>query len=216
MGRITLTDARAELEEILGSRSIGNTRIDRWLHMALDEIVGSIDFQGLMDIQTITTVSGQQSYALTSGTIGVSSVTDTSNDKSLIYTSPGNFQKLDEDSSGSPKIYTYHGDTLYLWPTPNSSGDTIKVLRRKEHPTWTTGSHSLPASWDPVVISLAAHYGFAALEELDRSEFWLRRAIMLIRSRREDTEIMEGEVLPVRVAESFSDLVDRDISDWIS
>lgn len=213
MGRMTLANFESELELIFGSRSIGNTRIDRWLHWAVDEISGAIDFEALQELQSISTVASTVSYSLDSNCLGIKSVFDTTSDKRLLRVGTEKFMTFDEDTEGNPKFYTRYGGKVHLWPTPDAVY-TVKVLKRIEHSSWTSGANDLPAQWDPVVLALAAHYGFGALEELQQSSFWFNRAMALIRSRREDIELDDGEAMPVQVVTSYEELMDRHDSDF--
>lgn len=215
MGRMILTAFESELESMLGSRSIGNTRIDRWLLMAVDEITGAIDFQSLMAPQSVTMVSGTTSYDLDSNCVGISAAYDTTNKNRLLWSPPQNFITHDDATSGNPKIYTRLNDDIYLWPTPSAAG-TLKVLKRIQYGTWTSGALSLPNQWDPVILALAAHYGFGALEELEQSAFWFNRAMALIRSRTTDYENdSDAEPLPVMVVSSYEDLMNLKQSDYL-
>jgi len=184
--------------------------------MAVDEITGAIDFESLLETQSVSTADGTVSYSLDANCVGISTVFDTTNGKRLLWTPPQNFMAYDDTTEGNPKIYTRFGGKVYLWPTPDDVY-TVKVLKRIQYGVWTTGALGLPNQWDPVILALAAHYGFGALEELEQSAFWFNRAMALIRSRNTDYENdSDAEPLPIMVVNSWEDLMKMKDSDYLS
>ena len=83
-GRLNLTTMRAELELIFGSQAIGDTRVDRWINLALDEITGSIDFVAQLETVSFNTVDGIVEYNEASDCLGVSAVWDSTNNNKLL------------------------------------------------------------------------------------------------------------------------------------
>ena len=210
-GRLNLTTMRAELELIFGSQAIGDTRVDRWINLALDEITGSIDFVAQLETVSFNTVDGTVGYNEASDCLGVSAVWDSTNNNRLLFSPPRNFIRLDETVEGPPKRYTRMASQLHLWPTPNAVF-AIKYLNRQANPGWSTANagadtSGIPSTWDPVLLALSAHYGFSALEELDRAAYWHQKAMTLIRSRLTDDERdSEGEAEPLSVVDSWDEL----------
>lgn len=208
MGRMTLANFRSEVEANLGNQNIGTTRVDIWIHWALDEITGAIKFQDLTNTQSKSTVADQSYVTLDSGSLGVLAVRDTTNDQRLIRTSDERIQDWDTDATGVPRFYAYYGGDLELRPVPDAVY-ALKILVRKEHATLTTTT-SLPAMWDPAITMLATGYACMSLDEESKAMWWFNRAIAYIRSRETDAELhSEGISEPVRIAESWADVVEN-------
>jgi len=213
MGRMTLAQFRSEVEANLGNQSIGSTRIDIWIHWALDEVTGAIDFQSLRDVQSKSTVADQGYVTLDADTIGVKAVRDMTNLMKLIRTSDERIQDWTEDDTGVPRFYAFYGTALHLRPVPDDIY-SLKILTREEHATLTTTT-SLPAMWDPAITMLATGYACMALDEESKAMWWFNRAFAYIRSRETDMELFsEGLSEPVRIAESWADVLELHSSDF--
>ena len=207
-GRLTRSNMREELELIFGSQAIGNTRVDRWVNLALDEITGSIDFVAQLETASFNTVYGKVGYAEACDCLGVTDVWYSTNDNKLLYSPPRNFIRFDETVKGPPKRYTRMAGKIHLWPTPGAVY-AVKYLNRQANPGWSVAGNTsgIPSTWDPVLLALAAHYGFSALEELDRAAYWHQKAMTLIRSRLTDDERdSEGDAEPISVINCWEQL----------
>lgn len=89
-----------------------------------------------------TSTSGTADYVLDSTVLEIKRV-----EYAGLKLRPSTFVEMDkldsaiqnQPTQGTPRFYVYWGDTLTLFPTPNNTGDEIKVFSIDEHSTITSG-----------------------------------------------------------------------------
>lgn len=121
--------ATLEVSERLHDSSVTHqTRVKEWLNLAKDEIVGfSDDWDWLQATSSFNTVVGQHEYPV--GEIGgdVDYVLDlrieSNGPRVLLPLTPMFADHLEPDpdlAQGIPERYSFHADTLILWPAPSA------------------------------------------------------------------------------------------------
>jgi hypothetical protein len=115
-------------------------------------------------VSAITTTAGVEYATLPADFLAIRSLTIPSNQMTLDYMSPDEFnQYFEPDVSGTPRCYTIISDQLYLGPTPDAVY-TLTAMYRFDMPPLTdlAPSNALLAKWPNI-------YLFGAL--LEAAEF---------------------------------------------
>lgn len=87
-------------------------------------------------------------------------------------------------SEGEPDEWVRHDTKIYLYPTPDTTGESIYVYYRKIPAELTgTGTTVIDASWDEPIIHLAAYKGFTYLGEYEKALKHKEEFIDLVQSR---------------------------------
>lgn len=214
MGMMSLDEYREELTRLFGDRGVDNTRLDRWVNLALISLAGTLRFEELRCLKTFTTVAGVYLYALPSDFVAYITVTDTTNQhrlKRLQDTDTTNFL-TDEDYWGQPLKWGRRKNSLVLYPPP----DDAYVIREYyvQQPVKMilgTDVSPFPAVWDEAILLLAQNKGHLAFRELDLAKEVYGRAISHIRSIKTESEWQEGNspAAGLQVAWDESDLQDQ-------
>lgn len=74
-------------------------------------------------------------------------------------------------AESNPTKWVRQGSNLYLYPTPDTTGETIRIYYRKR-PAVLTGSSAtlIGTEWDEPILHLALNKGFMWLHEYDKAE----------------------------------------------
>lgn len=116
MAVLNLTTLRSELGVKIKRTTIANARLDRWLNMAVDDVLQSVDSDHMIQSSTITMVSGTRLYYVPDCEYNkILSVVDTTTDTILELRSEYNLEEQDPDldDAGSPLFYAPYGYTEY-------------------------------------------------------------------------------------------------------
>lgn len=190
MGLYTLTDFRDEIQLSTGNRGLDNTRLTRYVNFAYFEIVGSVDFETLVETSPFSTVVGQSAYSIPSGSALVKAVVNLSlpSDGLLGYRDMIEYYRTNRSANGVPRIWARQGDQILLAPYPSSIFSMSMILKSDPDPlVIDSATTELPTTWDPGVSLLATHYAKMSLGDADAASFY-NRAVQYLASRVVDEE----------------------------
>ena len=142
-----------------------------------DRVLGlnkKLYFPQLMVSTTKTTTDGTAYVDAPSDCLYITEVFDTTNGRKLdrVFSWKEYISYTDRTSSdGDPTEWIRRGSSIYLHPTPGTTGDTLTIYYKKL-PTDLSGSLTtdIGAEWDDVIIELAAYKAFTWLHEYDKSK----------------------------------------------
>jgi hypothetical protein len=209
MGMFTLTDFRDLLSTALGNRGIGNEKLDLWITLAYVEVMTSAGHAQLVQCAELNTVKNEPSYVLPPGILGIETILDHTNGRTLLRTGIDNLKNYSKDERGEPKLWARLGAGFELWPIPDAVYK-IEAVYFKEAAKLVNGVDKsiLPSTWDNAIYLLSVHYALSALgEDQAKTQEWFTRAIAYMRSRFTDDDYAAGSPsMPFTVARSFDDL----------
>ena len=132
---MTLGQIRTAVRERADDPTFDTVKLDRWTNWVLDDIYSRYSFPFMQTSTTFDTVDGTSEYDLDviAGDIDkVRLLTDTTNDVVLNYIDPIGLAEADpqDTTESKPSRWTVYGNTLKLWPIPDSTY-TIKMHYKK-------------------------------------------------------------------------------------
>ena len=190
MGQLTLANFRTDVESALGDRSIGNTRVDRWINAGYLDVTGSVNFETLVNDTSTNTVGSTGTIAIPTDAEIVTFIKDTTNDNLLGWLPKNELFRRDATTEGTATHWTRHADLIYLRPVP--SGVQAMFIAYKKSPALLASSGTttdIPDIWDTAVFLMAVQHALLALGEEQRSASWLARGITYITSRITEEDI---------------------------
>lgn len=211
LGLLTLEEFREDLNFALGDKKqSGNRRLDRWINKAYFEVCNEVEFEALKESTTASLVASQQEYTLPTDLLALITVSITEQDRFLIQTGQSKLRRLDPDSEGTPKYYARRDRTLYLWPVPDSGGDTL-VLDYIEEPcamSAATDTSQIPQQWDQAIHWLGMRNALLDLREREEATFYFQTAMNYINRQMTEAEHgMETEKQGFDVATTEDDII---------
>lgn len=191
MGLQTLANLRAELEGTIGRNPDAlNVVLNRWVNFGYLDLASKVDFYVLDNRFVITTAAGQFEYPHTAlqadplRHLATKLVWDETGKRRLDWLPLPDFYSYDLQNPGVPQYWTIDGDLLLVSPPEGASRNLRVVYKEAPAPLVNdTDVTVLPSVWDLAVVQLAASHGFAALNEEQRSAYWLQEAIQYIQTR---------------------------------
>lgn len=135
-------------EEVL-SHQFSPTQYTEYIEKRLNDgqayVAAQTDFRELMDTESYTTSSGDNTYTLPSDFVRLYNVELVQADGNVIPLSPESLVSYETKSAaatGQPQLYVIQGSTLELWPTPDQAF-TIR-LRYYRKPAALNNSIDVP------------------------------------------------------------------------
>ena len=185
MGLIQLSEYRDDVNRALGELALEDPDVNRYVNNAYYDIAGSIDFEILEEIdESKSTTTGVAHVVYPEGAILIKQVKDTLNGLLLTYTQKEEHFRKQYLTTGAPKSWTAHKNTIRFAPTPNAAIPLLIVFKKLPEPLIGDGDVSVfPHHWDQPIFLLSVHYAFLALGQEVRASVWLARAIASIQSR---------------------------------
>ena len=188
MGVATLVQLEDDVRYIVGGYStteIGNTTVDRWLRWAQLHISRPSVYphRELLTSGTLLLVTSDRDYPFT----GFGTSTDNVQTIKLVVNEtrgqrllPLSLRQIEERArpggtllTGRPTHYAAEGNTLYVWPAPNSThnNDTVRVwFWRKPAALAASPASELAEEWDEVLVVGATWRAWRYLNLQDRAE----------------------------------------------
>lgn len=120
---LNLSTLRSELQQKLKNTTIASSRLDRWLNLALEEIVMETDPDHLITEETFTSTANVRKYLLENEFNKIKSIVDQTNDHVLTLESESTLESMDPDrgDTGTPYYYTTYG---YEWVMAQPDSDS--------------------------------------------------------------------------------------------
>lgn len=204
MGLYPRSTLRAELEGIIGRNpDAANVTLNRWLDFGYLDLAGLLDFERLHNTWTLAVTAGTYEYnndpllADPSRYMGTRVVFNPTTRKRLDWVPIADFLTYDLTSQTSPIRWSLKGSKILVQPT----GAASLEVTYKEAPAAFADDNAktvLASIWDQVVVLLAASHGFSALNEEERSAYFLQKAQQHIQTHITEDRIEEdaGGMLP--------------------
>jgi hypothetical protein len=192
MGALAFNTMKEMLKVRAGSNaalsSMGTSSLDYygiWVNSAYrqlctqNEILGMkkrLYFPQLMTSTTKTTTDGTAYVAVPTGCLYIEDVYDTTHNVNLDWVPWREYleytDRTSTTSEGDPSEWTRHGTSIYLHPTPQTTGDTLTIYYKKLVDDLSSdGTTEIGAEWDDSIVELAAYKMFLATHDYDKLKF---------------------------------------------
>lgn len=169
---------------------MGDPVLGEWTNLGYFEVAGAVDFPELDVTKMVNTVIGANAYALPAGLVQIQTVYDSVAKYGLRRVEKAELFRQDLAEPGAPKIWTRHGASLYIHPTPTTIR-SLSLIGRSEPDQMVADADKtiLPKTWDAAIKLLAVCYALWDLNEDARATTWYNRALNYMQSR-----LIEGQM----------------------
>lgn len=125
---LNLGTLRSELVDLIKSKSITNTRRDRWLNQAQSDVAAEMDCEHLNVTKTFSSVANQRTYHFGFEFNKVLSLRDTTNNIDLTELTEGEIEEMDPDFSDTGTPYSYSITGMSWVENQPSSASVITIV----------------------------------------------------------------------------------------
>ncbi len=225
MGRLTLKDFRDKISFSLGDKKpTSNEILDSWINAGYFETLGQIPSEGEKEVAITPSVANQWIYGLPDDCYAILSLYYTPQDpitqtpRSVLFNNWLDFQRYDNTNKGPPTRYSRRNRSLYLWPTPEFSGENMELQYLQEDCALTASTDVtiLPDRFDQLVHMFAIRHAYLDLGMFEQSALIEQLAASYASRVDTEREAREGaKQVGIEVAYNWDD-VQAQISDLVS
>lgn len=127
---------------------------------------------------TVTMVAAQTAYDLDATVKRIITVINTDKDEELESVGPADWARRQASltSLSDPKVFTYMGDQLHVWPPPTSTDDLDVYYY--EHPEFAAAGASVPPfdeAFHMLIVNWALHRVWEREEDFEKSDDYRAR-----------------------------------------
>lgn len=159
-----------------GFTSDYTSRIGVWLNEGQHRVARRIEIRDLLVTSTTTTVAGQVAYALPSDFARLRALTRTDTGTPMDPVSIEFFDGLlySPQATGAPRMYTFDGSGLNLYPTPDGAYNLqLRYYRDPPDMALDGDTPSIPPAYQDILISYAVMKAYRAEDDVQMAQFYL-------------------------------------------
>jgi len=186
VGFLTLGQIKLHVKNALGGRvQSTDPRLSEWVNLGYMEVIGAIDFPELEKVRSIQTSSGRIDYAILENDVEVKIVYDQLAKYGLRFVKSVEFFRQDLTMTGSPKMWTRVGNSVFITPSPSDSRSVLIVTEIDVGPLVDDEDKTkIHNTWDAAVMMFAVRFALLSLNEDARSALWYNNALNYVQSRK--------------------------------
>lgn len=174
---MTRAQLRTQVKLNIGNRTDLDDRINEWLDWSIEDVASIRNWRSMKiwDTDTLKTRAGGSHYSLPPRVKDIlrCKYIDESMTRTLTYMEPDHYHRLypqpERYGSGFPRIYTWEGDFLEIYPLASVSNKPIHMFITKWPPPFDDDENLCPfRRLEKIVIARTSFYAHQALDNLAR------------------------------------------------
>jgi hypothetical protein len=157
---------------------VNKGRIERWVNEAQFQVAREVEAPEFQSTEVLTLKQGTYKYALPSDFLRMQ---DVFYPELVMRLKPKDQQQFDSTApakfEGPPEIYTLYGNELWVFPTPNSSTDTLELRYIKNAPVLVAESDKplLNKNYLHLLVQYAVARAFEAEDDAEAAQAHIGR-----------------------------------------